>query len=393
MSNEQVSKRLRLKLENRNLHLSKLKTVKEHLLRCSTPTAEEIEKGNQYHQRMLELMNDDLDPFSCVFESGSNDSAEQPSLILSILKGCKLYNEVTNKLNSVSGHFNDGEAFLLMDKLLEYLLIEYEATTSPIPSEHTYNSRDYYLDGNKLVFEPKEEFDVASEKRWALGVIYYYLVTGYPALNGKHQIEFYNEVGLGPKLNTPARNLLIQKRHIFPSKNWERLSEDVRKCIKGLTCYHPGNRTSTDDLCFDWLPCHDIEDYNKQMNTNRNDSKKSMNDTMLKAIVDVKTMKMNKLREEKSNSDDKKKSNSDDQLRNRQKEEWASFFIEARKQSRKKRRFINSSNNKNEREEKDNTERKIKHWLNLYYSRRDSDDAYKEYNTAIAPEGAWGRVE
>ena len=118
-----------------------------------------------------------------------------------------------------------------------------------------------------------------------------------------------------------------------------------------------------------------------------------MNDTMLKAIVDVKTMEMNKLREEKSNSDDKKKSNSDDQLRNRQKEEWTSFFIEARKQSRKKRRFINSSNNKNEREEKDNTERKINHWLNLYYSRRDSADAYKEYNTAIAPEGAWGRVE
>ena len=74
------------------------------------------------------------------------------------------------------------------------------------------------------------------------------------------------------------------------------------------------------------------------------------------------------------------------------KAEWTTFFSAAKKQSRKKRILINSVNTKQLREEKENSERVIQHWLNLYSNRWDSDDAYEQYNAAEVPKGAWGRV-
>ena len=105
-----------------------------------------------------------------------------------------------------------------MNDLKEFLLDEFEAKRKPVPVEDTYVSTDYYLDGNKLIFEPTVEFDVAHEKRWALGVIYYYLVIGYPELNGEHKVNFHDEIGLGPRVNTTAWKKLVEKGHTFPSK-------------------------------------------------------------------------------------------------------------------------------------------------------------------------------
>ena len=44
------------------------------------------------------------------------------------------------------------------------------------------------------------------------------------------------------------------------------------------------------------------------------------------------------------------------------------------------------------REEKENIENEIQHWLKLYNNQLESDDANEEYNKAIVPYGAWGRV-
>ena len=243
LSVKQVHQRLCEQNEKQEQHQRKLQLIKDEICRMRTqkPTTEELQQHERYNKRMIQLLCDDLDPFSYCFETGSENNAESPSLIVSILKASKKYTEVSNQLNSSYGRFSKGAAFYLMTDLKDYLLDEYKATKKPLPLEDTYNTMDYYLDGNELVFQPVTEFDVSPEKRWALGVIYYYLVTGYPALKGDHQVNFYDEVGLGPRLNTPASNKLVQNGHLFPSKMWQDLSKEVRKCIKGLTCYHPGN--------------------------------------------------------------------------------------------------------------------------------------------------------
>ena len=148
--------------------------------------------------------------------------------------------------------------------------------------EDTYVSTDYYSNQNELVFEPMEEYNVAPEKRWALGVIYYYLVTGYPALNEDHKVNFYEEIGLGPKLHSSAMNKLISDGHSFPSKSWQDLLKEVRECIKGLTCYHPGNRTCTDDIGFHSLPRNKMMDSNFDEGTKSNcdDSAPEQKNTM-----------------------------------------------------------------------------------------------------------------
>lgn len=383
---------LREQWGNHRIHVRKLQEIKDELRRLCTRTLtkEEIDKNIRQDRRWEEVMKDDLDPFSYCFESGSDDDADSPSLVVSILKSCNLYSEVTNKLNSETGRFTEREAFGHMEKLTNYLLDEFQETRKPIPTKDTYVITDYCLDGNDLVFEPMEELDVASEKRWALGIIYYYLVTGYPALNEDREIKFYNDIGLGPRINTPARNNLLKIGHSFPSRKWLQLSNNTRNCIKGLTSYHPGNRTLTDDLNFEILPWYfdedyGLKDYGEETKSIHNHSDRSINGTALKAIDDVKTSETNNLRVQKSNSCN--------EIRRRHKEKWSSFFTEAKKQSRKKKRLINSLINKEEREEKDNSERKINQWLTLYYKRLDSDDAYEEYNTTAVPKGAWGRVE
>ena len=378
-------------------HQRKLEIVKAKLCRGLQQSKEEVEESERYTKRMIELMSDDTDPFSYCFESGWSESNDDASLVVSILRGCNMYNQVIEKLNSKTGRFAAREAYVVMEKLVEYLLEEYEATKKSTATEHTYNSCDYHLSGNVLVFEPKEDFDVACNKKWALGVIYYYLVTGYPALDNKHKIDFYNKVGLGPKENTIARNLLMNEHHNFPTKEWRCLPKDVKKCIKGLTSYHPGNRTSTDDLCFDWCPCQESDDSDDDMLNNKNRDKlidvftnknvvdRSIKVTSLKAIIEEQKNDMKALQKVR-----KRKCDPEHNIR---KNEWTSLFTEAKTQSRKKKRTINASKKKKERGENEESERKIQQWLVLHYNRWDSKDAIEEYNKATIPFGAWGRVE
>ena len=205
--------------EKQRVHELKLQLLKEQI--CKNPTTAEVKETERYHKRMEELMKDDGDPFSYCFESGSVDRNKESSMILTILNGSNLLCEITNKLNSNAGRFREVEALSIMEKLLDYLVDDHRANKKPIPTQHTYIPSDYYVFWDRIVFEPSEEFDVRCDKKWALGVIFYYLVTGYPALDKPEQIEFYKNIGLGPKLNTQSRNLLIQKRHSFPSKRWE----------------------------------------------------------------------------------------------------------------------------------------------------------------------------
>ena len=378
-------------IENKNddklsIHERKLQFIKQQLSR--KPTPQEAKERERYYKQMEELMIDDGDPFSYCFESGFDDDELESSLVITILNGCNLHSEVTKKLNSDIGRFRLGEALIVMEKLLDYLVEEHIAYKKPIPKEHTYIASDYYVFRDNIVFEPTEEFDVRCEKKWALGVIFYYLVTGYPALEGKEQIEFYDKVGLGPKLNTPSRNILNRKSHSFPSKRWASLSKHTRDCIKGLTSFHPGNRTLTDDLCFNLFPDDDSdEDYDDDVQGILESNKKweqSMDVASFKTIIGVQREDMKQFLEGKTQKNDPEQ--------NRRKSEWSAFFKEARTLSRKKTKKINYAKKKHATEEKENTENKIQYWLKLYNNRYASDDAYEEYNKASVPYGAWGRV-
>ena len=365
------------------VHELKLELLKEEI--CKNPTPEEVKETERYHKRMEELMKDDGDPFSYCFESGSVDRNKENSMILTILNGSNLLCEITNKLNSNAGRFREVEALSIMEKLLDYLVDDHRANKKPIPTQHTYIPSDYYVFRDRIVFEPSEEFDVRCDKKWALGVIFYYLVTGYPALDKPEQIEFYKNIGLGPKLNTQSRNLLIQKRHSFPSKRWENLSKNVRECIKGLTSYHPGNRTLTDDLCFNLFPYYDSDDNEKNIDDTTKDQKLSMDIASFKTIIDVQKKDMKQfLKDNNHNSDP---------VRNHRKAEWNTFFKKARMQSRRKVKKIKLAKYKKEREVKENSENEIQRWLELYNNRLQSEDAYEEYNRASVPLGAWGRVD
>lgn len=326
----------RKKLEE-EVHQRKLKNVKEQICRSETP--EEVEEQERYTKRTIELMNNNLDPLSYGFESGCTE--DDASLVVRILKACNLYNEVIEKLNSKKGRFTSREAYVMMAELVDYLLDEYECTRKLMPTEHTYEPCDYHVEGRKLVFDPKEDFDVSSNKKWALGVIYYYLVTGYPALDNKHKTDFYNNIGLGPKVNTITWNQLTKEGHKFPAKEWQGLPKDVQECIKGLTCYHPGNRTLTEELGFHWCPCQDSDDSHSDNDSQSDDDNDSQSDddtlvnqkavdlsidvASFKTIIDIQKKDMNDLRKEKAGNLDPEQK--------RRKTEWTSFFNDTKTKS------------------------------------------------------------
>ena len=154
-------------IENKNddklsIHEQKLQLIKQQLIR--KPTTQEAKESERYYKRMDELMIDDGDPFSYCFESGFDDDELESSLVITILNGCNLHSEVTKKLNSDIGRFRLGEALIVMEKLLDYLVEEHIAYKKPIPKEHTYIASDYYVFRDNIVFEPTEEFDVRCEK-------------------------------------------------------------------------------------------------------------------------------------------------------------------------------------------------------------------------------------
>ena len=166
------------------------------------------------------------------------------------------------------------------------------------------------------------------------------------------------------------------------------MSKHTRDCIKGLTSFHPGNRTLTDDLCFNLFPDDDSdEDYDDDVQGILESNKKweqSMDVASFKTIIGVQREDMKQFLEGKTQKNDPEQ--------NRRKSEWSAFFKEARTLSRKKTKKINYAKKKHATEEKENTENKIQYWLKLYNNRYASDDAYEEYNKASVPYGAWGRV-
>ena len=131
-------------IENENddklsIHERKLQLIKQQLSR--KPTPQEAKERERYYKRMEELMIDDGDPFSYCFESGFDDDELESSLVLTILNGCNLHSEVTKKLNSDIGRFRLGEALIVMEKLLDYLVEEHIAYKKS-NSERTYVYRN-----------------------------------------------------------------------------------------------------------------------------------------------------------------------------------------------------------------------------------------------------------
>lgn len=72
-----------------------------------------------------------------------------------------------------------------------------------------------------------------------------------------------------------------------------------------------------------------------------------------------------------------------------EKKKWTTLFSLAKKQSRKKKKGITAIKSFQKKE----NERKIRHWLKLYYKRHESYDDNYEFSTAVVPPGAWGRVD
>ena len=66
----------------------------------------------------------------------------------------------------------------------------------------------------------------------------------------------------------------------------------------------------------------------------------------------------------------------------RHNQEWASFFVEAKKSSRKRKIIMAAKRDENNIEE-----REIQQWLGLYYKRHDLDNDNREITSAKVPYG------
>ena len=110
-------------------------------------------------------------------------------------------------------------------------------------------------------------------------------------------------------------------------------------------------------------------------------SERTMDPASFKEIINIRKREMIKIFQEKKTSN-----NPNTQY---EKKKWTTFFSQAKKQSRKKKRAISGIKSF----EKKENERKILHWLKLYYKRHESYDDNFEFSTAVVPPGAWGRVD
>ena len=110
-------------------------------------------------------------------------------------------------------------------------------------------------------------------------------------------------------------------------------------------------------------------------------SERTMDPASFKEIINIRKREMIKIFQEKKTCD-----NPNTQY---EKNKWTTFFSQAKKQSRKKKRAISGIKSF----EKKENERKILHWLKLYYKRHESYDDNFEFSTAVVPPGAWGRVD
>ena len=82
-----------------------------------------------------------------------------------------------------------------------------------------------------------------SEYIWAAGVLTFFLLCGHQYLKNSDDVDFYNELDLGPPLGSRSWVKMIQNNDgRFPSRKWETLSDAARSFIVELTSKRPGDR-------------------------------------------------------------------------------------------------------------------------------------------------------
>ena len=188
----------------------------------------------------------DADPYSYCFETNDDDdcsmSEKHGRLIVMLLKDCDLLEEVESKLNSRKGRYSRRDAVGLLTIVMEHIC---------------ENDNDKYLPE-----DPKEEGFWGRHCVWAVGVLAYYLLCGYPLLETRKQIKTYDAIGLGPKFESDAWKELKRNGHRFPSKQWRRLEKDARQSIKNLSHYNCHQRSDIESAYDEaLLPSHTYEGY------------------------------------------------------------------------------------------------------------------------------------
>eukprot|EP00536_Pseudo-nitzschia_multiseries_P005550 jgi/Psemu1/12817/gm1.12817_g len=109
--------------------------------------------------------------------------AKNGHLVLTILEGCKQIGTVRTRLNSKKGQFDKEKAVLILEECFKYV-------------------------SNKLFPEYEEGDTVAMDHVWAMVIILLYLLWGYPALKGTEDTKCYNNVGIGPEVQSREQDRL-----------------------------------------------------------------------------------------------------------------------------------------------------------------------------------------
>ena len=272
----------------------------------------------------------DADPYSYCFETNDNDDCsmakEHGRLVVMFLKDCDLLEEVEAKLNSRKGRYSRLDAQGVLTRVMEHIF---------------ENGNDKYF-----TKDPREEGFWGGHFIWAVGVLAYYLLCGYPLLETRKQIETYDAIGLGPKFESEAWKELQRTGHRFPSKQWRRLEKDARQSIKKWSHYNCHQRSDLEGLFSEALRISDTYEgflfHRAFVHCDIFDDS-SDEEVSMRAIVDRHDNDLKIAR--------KKRARTQDPLRETNVKKWNIFMDKARAQSMKKERKIYGDLHGNRRNE------------------------------------------
>ena len=129
-----------------------------------------IEALEREGRRMATVQRISLDPFVYCFEAiGDNRGGKYGYLVRKILVDSKQFEKVVTRLNSNTGCFADSEACDIMEAVVDYIQ-------------------------GDLFRHATEEDTSGMDHMWALGVILYFLLCGYPKLRGANQVECFDNM-------------------------------------------------------------------------------------------------------------------------------------------------------------------------------------------------------
>eukprot|EP00536_Pseudo-nitzschia_multiseries_P010604 jgi/Psemu1/26448/gm1.26448_g len=198
---------------------------------------------------------------------------------------------------------------------------------------------------NEEVFPNHDEGDsVAMDYMWAMSIILLYLSCGYPALKGTEDIKCYNNVGIGPEVESQEQKRLEQDGHAFPAKEWCNLI-----CIH----FHPGNRPFLWSILWKrWIikTGEAIIEYEHFTNLyySTNTSFYHTGEPRFPLLVDQYTKREVKVRGQ-------------DTERKQSKEQWDAFMNKLNKLSKTTKRRVKQLKDKEKKEEGDKNKRSIQH--------------------------------